>query len=122
MEHAAATEHLIEVGVIVALAVTGLLVLFVVRPATAWIGLSETITPKAERGAIAFFGIRGVGSLYYLAYAVEHADFPRRRPPVGARRLHRRRLDPRARHVRHRRHAAARRTPRRRAFHAKMEA
>ena len=57
-------------------AVTGLLVLFVVRPVTAWIGLSGTTTPKGERAAIAFFGIRGIGSLYYLAYAVEHADFP----------------------------------------------
>ena len=50
--------------------------LFVVRPVTAWVGLAGTTTPKAERAAIAFFGIRGIGSLYYLAYAVEHADFP----------------------------------------------
>jgi NhaP-type Na+/H+ or K+/H+ antiporter len=57
-------------------AVTGLLVLFVVRPVTAWMGLSGTTTPKVERAAIAFFGIRGIGSLYYLAYALEHADFP----------------------------------------------
>ena len=57
-------------------AVTGLLVLFVVRPVTAWIGLSGTTTPKVERAAIAFFGIRGIGSLYYLAYALEHAEFP----------------------------------------------
>ena len=35
-----------------------------------------TTTPKPERAAIAFFGIRGIGSLYYLAYAVEHAEFP----------------------------------------------
>jgi sodium/hydrogen antiporter len=57
-------------------AVTGLLVLFVVRPVAAWVGLAGTTTPKAERAAITFFGIRGIGSLYYLAYAVEHADFP----------------------------------------------
>ena len=56
-------------------AVVGLVVLFVVRPVTAWIGLSGTTTPKAERAAIAFFGIRGIGSLYYLAYALEHATF-----------------------------------------------
>ena len=29
----------------------------------------------AERLAVAFFGVRGVGSLYYLAYATGHADF-----------------------------------------------
>ena len=32
--------------------------------------------PHPERAAISFFGIRGIGSLYYLAYAVEHAAFP----------------------------------------------
>ncbi len=62
-------------------AAVGLAVLFVVRPLTALIGLAGTSTPKAERAAIAFFGIRGIGSLYYLAYALEHADF------VGAREL-----------------------------------
>lgn len=57
-------------------ALTGLAVLFVVRPLTAWVALSGTSTPKAERAAIAFLGIRGIGSLYYIAYALEHADFP----------------------------------------------
>ena len=56
-------------------AAVGLAVLFVVRPVTAWIGLAGTTTPKSERAAIAFFGIRGIGSLYYLAYALEHAAF-----------------------------------------------
>ena len=57
-------------------AAVGLLVLFVVRPVTARVGLSGTKTPKAERAAIAFFSIRGIGSLYYLAYALNHHDFP----------------------------------------------
>ena len=57
-------------------AVTALAVLFVIRPVTAWFALSGTTTPRAERAAIAFFGIRGIGSLYYLAYALEHAEFP----------------------------------------------
>lgn len=58
-------------------ALVGLLVLFVVRPLTAYIGLARTSVPQPERAAIAFFGIRGVGSLYYLAYALNAADFPR---------------------------------------------
>ena len=57
-------------------ALAGLAVLFVVRPATAWVGLLRTRTPRAERAAISFFGIRGIGSLYYLAYALNAARFP----------------------------------------------
>jgi NhaP-type Na+/H+ or K+/H+ antiporter len=56
-------------------ALTGLAVLFVVRPLTAWAALLRTATPKSERAAIAFFGIRGIGSIYYLAYALNAATF-----------------------------------------------
>jgi sodium/hydrogen antiporter len=56
----------------VALAV---LVLFVVRPLTGWLGLLGGKTGRRERAVIAFFGVRGVGSLYYLAYALEEAEF-----------------------------------------------
>ncbi len=52
------------------------LLVFVVRPITGWLGLAGTDLPRGKRWAIAFFGIRGVGSLYYLAYAIHHADFP----------------------------------------------
>ncbi|WP_202795227.1 sodium:proton antiporter [Janibacter sp. HTCC2649] len=31
---------------------------------------------KRERVVAAFFGVRGIGSLFYLAYAATHADFP----------------------------------------------
>jgi NhaP-type Na+/H+ or K+/H+ antiporter len=58
-------------------ALVGLTVLFVVRPLTALVGLLGTGTRWGERGAIAFFGIRGIGSLYYLAYALNSATFPR---------------------------------------------
>lgn len=47
-----------------------LLFLFVVRPAAGLVALLGTGRPWAERSAIAFFGIRGLGSLYYLAYAL----------------------------------------------------
>jgi NhaP-type Na+/H+ or K+/H+ antiporter len=53
----------------------GLGLIFVIRPLAAWVSLSvrrkghdDGIT-TGERWAIAFFGVRGVGSLYYLAYA-----------------------------------------------------
>lgn len=57
-------------------ALAGLAVLFVVRPLAAWVALFRTRTPLPERAAIAFFGIRGIGSLYYLAYALNQEAFP----------------------------------------------
>lgn len=56
-------------------AVFGLLALFVIRPLAGWIGLIGTDPPLGEKAAISFFGIRGLGSIYYLAYALNHADF-----------------------------------------------
>jgi NhaP-type Na+/H+ or K+/H+ antiporter len=43
------------------------LVVLVVRPAAAWISLAGGEQPAQERAMIAFFGIRGLGSFYYLA-------------------------------------------------------
>jgi sodium/hydrogen antiporter len=48
----------------------------VVRPLTGWLAQLGSDTGRWERNAIAFFGVRGVGSLYYLAYGLEEADFP----------------------------------------------
>lgn len=50
-------------------------VLLVVRPAAGWIGLARGRTGPTERGVIAFFGVRGIGSLFYLAYALGEGDF-----------------------------------------------
>ena len=52
------------------------LVLLVVRPLAGWLGLSGGTTGRRERAVIAFFGVRGIGSLYYVAYATTEADFP----------------------------------------------
>ncbi|QIG42125.1 sodium:proton antiporter [Nocardioides anomalus] len=53
-------------GVVITLAV-----LLVVRPLTGWLALlpCRHVMTAGDRGAIAFFGVRGIGSLYYLAYA-----------------------------------------------------
>jgi NhaP-type Na+/H+ or K+/H+ antiporter len=51
------------------------LTLFLVRPLAAWIGLIGNAEQLAEKSAIAFFGIRGLGSFYYLAYATGQAEF-----------------------------------------------
>ena len=50
--------------------------LFVVRPLTGWLALRGAPGTPAEHRVIGFFGIRGIGSLYYLSYALATADFP----------------------------------------------
>lgn len=48
------------------------LLLFVIRPLAVWIGLrGEPIVPSQAR-LIGWFGIRGIGSIYYLMYAIQH--------------------------------------------------
>ncbi|MBA2496611.1 MAG: cation:proton antiporter [Acidimicrobiia bacterium] len=51
--------------------VVGLLLLLVVRPLAGLVSLAGTGLPPGERVAIAFLGIRGVGSIFYIAYALE---------------------------------------------------
>ncbi|RYJ03342.1 MAG: sodium:proton antiporter [Acetobacteraceae bacterium] len=50
--------------------------IFVVRPLAGMASMLGTSQPMAERMAISFFGIRGLGSFYYLAYAANAARFP----------------------------------------------
>ncbi len=57
-------------------ALIGLALIFLVRPVSGWIALHGTQTRASQRAVIAFFGIRGVGSVYYLAYATGHTHFP----------------------------------------------
>lgn len=57
-------------GVVVAFAAV-----LLVRPLAGLLGLLGTSLPKRERAVIAFFGIRGVGSFYYLAYASNQVEF-----------------------------------------------
>jgi sodium/hydrogen antiporter len=80
-------ERLCEVGVVLlvgillsgvglsaiastALLVTGLL-LFLLRPLAAGLALAGSDLRGPERRLAAWFGIRGIGSLYYLAFAIE---------------------------------------------------
>lgn len=51
------------------------LIIFVVRPVTGLIGLIGTPATRSEKLTIAFFGIRGVGSFYYMAYGLNHGQF-----------------------------------------------
>jgi NhaP-type Na+/H+ or K+/H+ antiporter len=55
--------------------VAALTIIFLIRPIAGWIGLFGSPILPAEKAIIAFFGVRGLGSFYYLAYAVGHASF-----------------------------------------------
>jgi sodium/hydrogen antiporter len=57
-------------------ALVGLALVVVVRPLAGWMALRGAPGRPAEHWVIAVFGIRGIGSFYYLAYATAHAAFP----------------------------------------------
>jgi NhaP-type Na+/H+ or K+/H+ antiporter len=48
------------------------LMLLVVRPLSVAAGLAGSRTSAVQRRLIAWFGIRGIGSLYYLCFAIGH--------------------------------------------------
>jgi len=53
------------------------LFIFVVRPVSGIIGLvGYQHAPWRELLVIIFFGVRGIGSLYYLSYALNEKIFP----------------------------------------------
>ena len=49
--------------------------IFVIRPFAGFVALIGCKRPVYERSIISFYGIRGIGSVYYLAYAMGKADF-----------------------------------------------
>ncbi len=55
--------------------VFALAMLLIIRPLVGWVSLIGVRIPKLERGIVAFFGIRGLGSVYYLSYGFNHAQF-----------------------------------------------
>lgn len=54
-----------------------LVFVLVVRPIAGWVGTIGSGLGSRERMAVSLFGVRGIGSLYYLAFATNHADFAR---------------------------------------------
>jgi len=48
------------------------LLLLVIRPLSVGLSLLGSSTSRAQRGLMSWFGIRGIGSLYYLFYALNH--------------------------------------------------
>ena len=49
-----------------------LFLFMVARPVSVFVGLLGTRTSWPIRGMVGWFGVRGIGSLYYLMYAIQH--------------------------------------------------
>jgi len=54
---------------------TALLMVLVVRPIAGYLSLIKTGLNPFQKFVLSFYGIRGIGSLYYLAYALAAAPF-----------------------------------------------
>ncbi|MDO8717651.1 MAG: cation:proton antiporter [Polaromonas sp.] len=78
-------ESFVEVGIVLAVGVLLATVKFqaellwfipvlflVIRPVAVYIGLLGAPVENTHRRMMAWFGIRGIGSLYYLLYAISH--------------------------------------------------
>ena len=52
-----------------------LLCIFIIRPITAWLSLFSVDLHSKEKLAISFFGIKGIGSFFYLAFALQEISF-----------------------------------------------
>ena len=55
--------------------VIGFGLILVIRPLAGILGLIGSDLETHERAVVAFYGVRGIGSIYYLGYAATHVDF-----------------------------------------------
>lgn len=49
--------------------------ILVIRPLVGWISLLGTDLTPGDRLIIGFFGVRGIGSVYYVSFATSHLEF-----------------------------------------------
>lgn len=54
--------------------VIGFSLLLVIRPLAGWLALQGTDLSRNDRWLASFFGVRGIGSIYYIAYASGHVE------------------------------------------------
>lgn len=57
------------------LTLIGFGLILVIRPVAGMVGLAGSSLTGRERVVVAIYGVRGIGSLYYLGYASTHVDF-----------------------------------------------
>jgi sodium/hydrogen antiporter len=84
IEHALTAGFLVALGAVLPLLFAELtsihvlvagLFLLVIRPLSGWIALAGNDLGRSDRAIIAAYGVRGVGSIYYLCYAGSHIEF-----------------------------------------------
>ena len=49
--------------------------LLVIRPLVGWLSLLGSGMSSGDRLIVGFFGVRGIGSIYYVGYATGHMEF-----------------------------------------------
>lgn len=52
-----------------------ILLILVIRPLSGWIALWKTDLGSRDRAVVSVYGVRGIGSIYYLCYAGSHIEF-----------------------------------------------
>lgn len=52
-----------------------LILIFLIRPVAGWLGLLNSDLSYRQRAVISVYGVRGIGSIYYLCYAGRHLEF-----------------------------------------------
>jgi NhaP-type Na+/H+ or K+/H+ antiporter len=81
LEHAMTAILLVAIGAAIPIlwphftfehAAIGLALIFFIRPLVGWMSLARTPLRGRERLVVSFYGVRGIGSVYYLAYAGHH--------------------------------------------------
>ncbi|SEL38637.1 sodium/proton antiporter, CPA1 family [Roseovarius nanhaiticus] len=83
IEHALTALLLIALGGLLPALAAGLtwnhvaiavLLIVVLRPLAGWISLTASALARSDRAVVAVYGVRGIGSIYYLAYATGYAE------------------------------------------------
>ncbi|AXS41289.1 cation:proton antiporter [Breoghania sp. L-A4] len=84
IEHALTALLLIALGAALPILFTDLtwthfavavLLILVVRPLSGWIALLKSDLDTRDRAVVSLYGVRGIGSIYYLCYAGSHMEF-----------------------------------------------
>ena len=57
------------------MALLGLGFVFLIRPLSGYLGLLRVDMRTKDKWAMSFFGIKGIGSFFYLSFALSKADF-----------------------------------------------
>lgn len=52
-----------------------ILLLVVIRPISGWVALIGSNMAHRDRAVVSVYGVRGIGSIYYLCYAGSHLEF-----------------------------------------------